>query len=282
VAKGKNVRLGIATSAAHPAITAADLLAANAAAKLLGAEVIPVPWDSPSQPTIDALVIRSTWGYHHHVAEFEAWLRGLTCRVFNPVPLMLGNLNKIYLQELSACGVPIVPTVFFKTPGELPGWPELVVKPAISASSHLTFRVNAKEAPAAALKVLERSLGLAQPLLKEIVEAGEISAIFHKAKGERARFSHSLRKVPAKGDFRVQAEFGGLVAPYALSKSSHAFCELTLSKIDGEWLYARVDFVETAAGALLCELELVEPYLFYDQPGADLAGFARSLASHLP
>jgi glutathione synthase/RimK-type ligase-like ATP-grasp enzyme len=275
------MRLGIATSAAHPAITAADLLAVNLAASLIGARIIPVLWDSPTQPAVDALVIRSTWGYHHHAAEFEAWLRGLKCLVLNPVPLMLGNINKIYLKKLSAKGVPIVPTVFFQSPDELPDWPEMVVKPAISASSHLTFRVNRAEAPAAATKVLARCLGLAQPFLREIVEAGEVSAIYHKAKSEPARFSHSLRKVPAKGDFRVQAEFGGLVAPYALSQVARDFCELTLSKVSGEWLYARVDFVETAQGPLLCELELVEPYLFYEHPGADLAGFARSLASHL-
>ena len=79
----------------------------------------------------------------------------------------------------------------------------------------------------------------------------------------------------------MQAEFGGRVTPYPLTREAERFCELSLSRIEGEWLYARVDFVETANGPLLCELELVEPYLFYDQPGADLAGFARSLASHL-
>ena len=123
--------LGIATSAANPSITASDLLAAHSAARLLDAQVVPVPWDVPSPPYVDALLIRSTWGYHHHVAEFEAWLKGLTCRVLNPVPLMLGNLNKIYLAKLAAQGVPVVPTVFFSSIADLPAWPELVVKPAV-------------------------------------------------------------------------------------------------------------------------------------------------------
>ena len=275
------MRLGIATCSAQPAITAADLLAAQAAARLLGAELIAVPWDAPPQREVDALVIRSTWGYHHRLGAFEAWLGSLNCPVLNPVPLMLKNLNKIYLRDLADRGVPVVPTIFFDRPDQLPPWEELVVKPAVSASSHLTFRCRALDAPAAAARVLERGTGLAQPFLREIVEEGELSAIYHKAKGAAPRFSHAIRKRPARGDFRVQAEFGGQVEAYTPAPAALAFCEFTLSRLPSEWLYARVDFVGTTNGPLLCELEMVEPYLFYDQPGADLEGFARSLASHL-
>jgi glutathione synthase/RimK-type ligase-like ATP-grasp enzyme len=200
--------------------------------------------------------------------------------VLNPVPLMLGNLNKRYLLDLEKAGVPIVPTLFFRdVPEKLP-WNEVVLKPAVSASSHLTFRLSTG-IEEAARKILERSEGLAQPFMREIVDRGEISAIYHKAKGAPPNFSHAIIKRPASGDFRVQAEFGGKVSPLKMNEAMTQFCDLTLSKIRGEWLYARIDFVETAKGPLLCELELVEPYLFYDQPGADLNGFAAALKSHL-
>ena len=69
--------------------------------------------------------------------------------------------------------------------------------------------------------------------------------------------------------------------PASLDSPTLDFCQNVLSQIRGEWFYARVDFVETSNGPLLGELELIEPYLFYDQPGADLDGFARALRSHL-
>ncbi|MGZ3686620.1 MAG: ATP-grasp domain-containing protein, partial [Bdellovibrionota bacterium] len=198
------MRLGIATCSEKPAITAADLLAAERT----GAEIIPVPWDLPNPPPVDALVIRSTWGYHHNLPRFESWLKNLKMPVLNPVPLMLGNLNKRYLLDLEKAGVPIVPTLFFReVPPRLP-WKDVVLKPAVSASSHLTFRLS-EGIEEAAKKILLRSEGLAQPFVKEIVEQGEISAIYHKEKGASPRLSHAIIKRPATGDFRVQAEFGG-------------------------------------------------------------------------
>ena len=75
--------------------------------------------------------------------------------------------------------------------------------------------------------------------------------------------SHSVRKRPIGGDFRVQAEYGGSSvaepAPAAVIDAAAA----VLGAVDGPWLYARVDGIETQGGFLLMELEMLEPSLFF-------------------
>jgi len=286
------MRIGFATSSERTAITNADQLAADAATTVTGVDIVPLPWDLPDPPIVDAIVIRSTWGYHHDLPKFKGWLDSLKVPVLNPIPLMLANMNKLYLDSLEKNGISIVPTVFFSRADRNTlserlaeyGWGSIVLKPTVSASSHLTYRLEKKEldsSSGALDKILERSEGMAQPFLTEILSEGEISAIFHKSIVKAPVLSHAVRKLPRTGDFRVQAEFGGLVEGIRLNAHSLGFCQRVLSQVPGEWLYGRVDFVELKQGPSLCELELIEPYLFYEQKDADLTGFAKALASHL-
>src|SRR5689334_20257395 len=73
-----------------------------------------VPWDRV-RGDWDALLVRSTWDYTEREDEFRAWLDRLEAsgaRLFNPAPLLRWNLDKRYLLELQAHGVPVIPTLY--------------------------------------------------------------------------------------------------------------------------------------------------------------------------
>ena len=94
-------------------------------------------------------VVRSTWDYYHDRDGFVRWAEraGAATRLFNPAPVLAWNSDKIYLGELAARGLSVVPTVFVER-GERRdlgatmderGWTKVVVKPRISAGSFETY-----------------------------------------------------------------------------------------------------------------------------------------------
>src|SRR5437016_7858529 len=113
----------------------------------------PVLWSSPGVAwhSFDAVVIRSCWDYHLRVNGFLDWITRLEhtgVAVLNSPSLIRWNVNKLYLQELSARGIRIPETVWLDTGEEgdlarvcyLHGWANAVVKPLVSASAHKTDR----------------------------------------------------------------------------------------------------------------------------------------------
>ena len=284
-----------ATFAARPDGEADDRLAVPALAAL-GIETVLAPWDAPwpRADAPDAVVVRSTWDYFRRIADFRAWLDALDAagqRTINDTAAMRGNLDKRYLRDLAAAGVPVVETAW-PAPGDrladvlaARGWREAVVKPAVSGGAYETFRVSAPtertaqdadEAHFAAL--LDSGAVLVQPFRREVVEAGEWSLIFLGG-----AFSHAVVKRPAAGDYRVQVQFGGVYtrtdAPDALVGAARAV--LAAAGADG-LAYARVDGLARADGGLdLMELEVVEPSLFLAHHPDAPARLARALADRL-
>lgn len=240
----------------------------------LGVAALPRVWDEPGVPWphFDALVLRSTWDYHRRIAEFRRWIdarRADGSAVWNPPALLEWNTHKFYLRELEARGVPIVPTRFLAAgaPGDLDailreeGWKKAVVKPAVSATAHRT-RVADASNPAAAraelADILRDGDALVQKYVAEIESAGELSLVY--IDGE---FSHAVRKIPARGDFRVQEEFGGRAEPAAaIDPAIRRDADACVAAVEHPWLYARVDGVVSDGRFRLMELEMVEPTLY--------------------
>ena len=283
--------VAFATSDAWPSLTPDDRLAADALAER-GIAVVPAVWSDGSVPwtSYDAIVIRSTWDYHLRPSEFGAWIDLLErrgCAVWNPCPLLRWNANKRYLADLEASGVAIVPTAWIPsaTPAALSdvmdahGWDDVVVKPAISATAYGTRRVVRADAasPADAPETGDsRGEVLVQRFIPEIETAGEWSLMFLGGS-----FSHAVRKRPVPGDFRVQSEYGGSAVAERAPASVIAAAERVLTAVKGAWLYARVDGVETPAGFLLMELEMLEPLLFLGSDPSAPARFADGLIARL-
>lgn len=275
------MRLGIATCRERPDLTEGDR-ALVARLRDKGAEAVPLIWDQPNSLAAgDGIVIRSTWDYHLNSAAFERWIGEIersSLRLLNSPEVILWNLDKSYLQDLSRRGLSTVPSLFFSK--ALPtaeiferlrssGWDGIVTKPTVSATSFLTFRtrIGDAELPAMIERIRAHSDVVVQPYIPSVASSGEVSLMFWN--GKKPEFSHSVLKRPRSGDFRVQFDFGGTFAPHHPSTELLTFAEAALSTVSGDWAFARVDVINWEEEPLLSELEMIEPDLFLPgQPAA--------------
>lgn len=265
-------KIGLATCAKVPDLTPDDRLLLDELLRR-GVDARPVIWDDPSVPwsTLDGVMIRSCWDYTERPGEFLAWMDSLEAAgvpLWNPAGLVRWNHHKGYLLELERSGVPIVPTVFLDRGSRISlsslleerGWPEAVIKPAISASAYRTSRVSlagAVDAQEALDDLLADGDVLVQRFLPEIASLGEWSFLFFAG-----TFSHALLKRPGAGDFRVQTELGGSAVRQEPPAGLFEQAQAVARRIPEPWLHARVDGVDLGGTFTLMELELIEPFLF--------------------
>ncbi|MCB0864099.1 MAG: hypothetical protein KDB58_00155 [Solirubrobacterales bacterium] len=240
------------------------------ALKRKGVTVEKPAWSDPrvDWAGYDLVKLSTPWDYHERVEDFRAWLRraDAAARLQNDLAIVEWNLDKRYLRELDAGGVETIPTVWSE-PGaegsaeeELArlGWPMVVIKPVVDLGAMNLVRVPA----ALAGQMLERfdRPVMAQPYLESIETSGELSLVF--VEGE---LMHSLRKVPARGDFRIQPLYGGTHQAHEPTAAEVAAAERAVALAPGDPLYARVDIVTGEGGRpLVIELELIEPSLYLD------------------
>jgi glutathione synthase/RimK-type ligase-like ATP-grasp enzyme len=236
-----------------------------------GVEAASVVWDQAEDAWdgFDACLIRSTWDYHEKHKEFLAWARRVEAAMplWNPAGMVEWNSDKTYLQELAEGGVRIVPTVWIKRGGRpdltgvlaAQGWDEAIVKPVVDLGARNLSRVRADAAGQAALsRILDRHDAMVQGFLPSLEAQGELSLIYIDG-----RFTHTVRKRPAPGDFRVQSIWGGAVEPADPAAEHVDLAERALSQLASAPLYARVDLVSGLDGQpCLIELELIEPNLY--------------------
>lgn len=263
-------RLAVATSSAMPDLHADDahLLATL---RTLGIEPVPVVWNDPAVDwtAFDAVLVRSIWDYFKHHDAYLRWLDGLPVPAINPARVLHWNRDKRYLLELAARGVQIIPTNLARgvdVAHVLEGMRgrHVVVKPTISGGAWHTVRGVVGEATfEQAVAALPRELEyMVQPFVPEIVSDGEWSLLFFGG-----AYSHAVLKRAAAGDYRVQADYGGVaesVEPSAaLIDSARHVLETTEALGYRGIAYARVDGVVVDGRFLLMELEVIEPFLFF-------------------
>ncbi len=237
-----------------------------AAIERAGHEAMHWCWDDPQVDwsSIDVALIRSTWDYFERPDEFRVWIASVESQTTlrNPPAMLKWNFDKRYLGELANSGVPVVPTEYVGNAEEVQDALERVwqaghsaiLKPVISGGSwglqHLhqddLVELNAEQAP-----------WMVQPFVPEIQSEGELAVII--LGGE---VHHGIRKVPQRGDFRVQAEFGGINTVEAPSEEARALAHQALAACPGQSLYARVDMVSRGGQLEIMEVELMEPELF--------------------
>jgi glutathione synthase/RimK-type ligase-like ATP-grasp enzyme len=249
-----------------------------------GAEAETPAWNDPGVDwtSFDLVMPNSTWDYHEHESEFRAWLRTVaeSSRLRNPLDLIEWNLDKRYLRELEERGVLIIPTIWAEpasvaesaAEAEARGWEELIIKPVVDLGARNLVRV----APAAAADMLARFIGptMIQPFLPTLATEGELSLVY--LGGE---LSHTLRKLPARGDFRIQPEYGGVHEAAEASPAAREVAERAIAGAGAEdALYARVDLVTLPDGSpALIELELIEPALYLDVDPRSAERLARAM-----
>ncbi|MEU9743793.1 hypothetical protein AB0E12_31890 [Micromonospora chersina] len=290
-------RVALVTCTALPDLDPDDRLAlAPLAARGVAAEA--VVWDDPAVDWAgyDLVVLRSPWDYALRRDEFVAWARTVPTLV-NPADVVAWNTDKRYLAELSAAGVPTVPTAWVE-PGA--DWRppadtgEYVIKPAVSAGSQDTGRYDLadpehRELAEAHVRRLSAAgrVTMVQPYLRAVDTDGETALLF-LAGPDGLAFSHAIRKGPMlTGPDRGVAELykeeridARTATPEQLDTA-----EKTLAVVPGgtdRLLYARVDLIPGPDGApVLVELELTEPSLFVGHADGAPDRLAEAVATHL-
>ncbi|MCO1599572.1 hypothetical protein M8C17_30890 [Micromonospora sp. RHAY321] len=255
-------------------------------------------WDDPGVDwsSYDLVVLRSPWDYALRRDEFVAWAATVPALV-NPADVVRWNTDKRYLAELSAAGVPTVPT-FWIEPGESWRSPadsgEYVVKPAVSAGSQDTGRYDLadpehRELAGAHVRRLSDAgrVTMVQPYLTAVDTEGETALLF-LAGPDGLTFSHAIRKGPmlTGPDLGPDGLYKGEeITARTATPTQLAVAEKTLAVVPGgtnQLLYARVDLIPGPDGApVLVELELTEPSLFVGHAEGAPDRVADAVAIHL-
>jgi hypothetical protein len=225
----------------------------------------PVIWSDPAADwaSYSLAICRSPWDYTWRREEFLDWVRRVDAvtRLLNPAEVLIANTDKTYLRDLD---VPIVPTLW-EVPEVLP-WPEVVVKPAVSAGARDTIRTSSLDTARAHAREIEASgkTVMVQPYLTATEGEGEISVVW--LGGEP---SHAVRKPPMLVPEAVGGDARYDIRPHELTDELVEFSSLVMAQAPDGLLYARVDVIRDPGGVLqLMELELTEPYLFLRQGDA--------------
>jgi len=264
-----------------------DEAALGPALEALGVTWRAVPWDDATfdWSAVGAAILRSPWDYSRRRDEFLAWCRraASVTALHNPLAIVLRNTEKSYLLELSAAGVPVVPTRLVRAGSDVEGvaresgWTDVVVKPAVSAGSWRTWRARVGEPSHAWLRARRLAATrdvLVQPFLPSVTEDGERALVFIDG-----AFSHAVRK---RSLFEAESVAYRMPVDATTEEREVASRALEAAGATG-LLYARVDLSAGEDGRpMLMELELTEPRLFFTAaPARAIERFAEAIARRL-
>ena len=239
-----------------------------------GLTVCKKDWADPNFDwnTTKYAIFRTTWDYFERFDEFFSWLEETKHKTafINSANIINWNIDKHYLQDLSKRGINIAPTRFIEKGAKITltqlfekkKWTEAVIKPAISGAARHTYRItpnNCKNYENIFQELITKESMLFQEFLNNITSNGEISLIMIGGK-----YTHAVKKIAKKGDFRVQDDHGGIVEKYTPNKEEINFAEECLEASPFNPIYARVDIVyDNNNLPSLSELELIEPELWF-------------------
>jgi glutathione synthase/RimK-type ligase-like ATP-grasp enzyme len=273
------MRIALATAIAAFALDD-DLAPLTAACERAGASAEVLAWDDPtvSWRRFDAVLLRSTWDYVERLPAFLAWCERVAAqtRLFNPLDVVRWNIDKHYLAELAAAGVPVVPSRFLE-PGDkaddFDDHAEFVVKPAIGAGSRDArryLRAQRRKALTHVRRLLKagRSV-MVQPYIDGVDQRGETALVMIDGHDSHAIRKSALLAPDAEPTNHLFAPES--IRPRVASEAEYRLGAQVIAALPfARPLYARVDLLPGPNGPLLLELELVEPSLFF-HAGKDAA-----------
>jgi hypothetical protein len=236
--------------------------------KKAGWSVDVISWTSDCDWSVyRAALVRTTWDYTQHLDQFLEKMKLISSRtqLINSFDIIIWNSRKNYLKDLTTWGLKTIPTTF--------EWPQdwnqlfrqwqtgtLMVKPQVGANSVGTYMITPSNIPSSPLF---NEAPLIQPFREKIFTEGELS--FHFFGG---KYSHTVRKIPKRGDYRVQEEHGGTILSENPSADDleqaikiYQTVEMNLKQ---PTLFHRVDVVKNSKNQMeIMEVELVEPSLYF-------------------
>ena len=160
---------------------------------------------------------------------------------------------------------------------------ELIIKPLISANSDNTFRLTptALADQTDDLNMIFKSTPcVIQPFLSSVVDEGEYSLFYFNG-----QYSHTIKKVPKQGDFRVQEEHGGQLHTVQPDAALLDTAEHVLNQLPELSLYARIDLLRSTSTTphtwQLMEVELIEPSLYFNMDEDSPERFVQATLDYL-
>ncbi|GAA1447014.1 hypothetical protein [Nocardiopsis tropica] len=269
----------------------------------IGVEARTCSWDDPGVhwAGFDAVLLRSPWSYVERLPEFLSWCEDVTAltQLLNPLAVSRWSLDKHYMADLAAHGVPVVPSRFV-VPGTDPvpvwreflaehsGTAEVVVKPTVGAYSKDVQRFARSSEPEATHHIshlLDKGHHvLLQPYVASVDEDGETDLVYFSGV-----YSHAIRKsamlmpdgtvnVPTFESRRAReatADERAVASAVLDAAVSHLGLQRPL-------LYARVDLIRGAdRSPIVLEMELCEPSLNLLFAEGSALRFARAVAEHV-
>ena len=236
-----------------------------------------VAWDSNANwSDYDLVLIRTTWDYVDRRETFLQRLKEIASEtiLFNSIDIVEWNLQKTYLKDLEFSGISIAPTVWIEDEVNLrmlmkaKSWNKGFIKPVIGACAVDTkrFSLNGADSVQVWLNELlaKGEKMMLQPYLETVETDGEYSAIYFGK-----RLSHCVQKIPVKGDYRVQDDYGA--SDHGINPADYPdmmqLAETTLQYIHQKFsdvIVIRMDFLKLQSGQFVInEVEMIEPSLFF-------------------
>ncbi|MFJ3961877.1 RimK family alpha-L-glutamate ligase [Streptomyces sp. NPDC090036] len=249
----------------------------------------------------EAVVFRSPWTWAERKAEFLAFcerISGVT-RLITPMPLVRWALDKRYLADLAAHGVPVIPTTIVE-PGAAalpavrnflaahPQAGEFVIKPTDGCYSKDVQRYARSLEDEAARHIVRLHANgshvILQPYVESVDRHGETDLTFFDGV-----YSHAIHKgAMLMQDGTVHVPTLDFRQARAADQDERAVAAAALAAsvahlgLDRPLVCGRVDLVRAADGTpMVLEMELCEPSLnlTFSEDGA--LRFAQALAERL-
>lgn len=248
------------------------LLAAGASS------IVCASWDDPTVDwsSFDVVLVSGTWDSVDRPAEYLGWTSTVaaTTTLLNPHDVIAWNLDKRYLRELEATGLPVVPTVWLGPddtvgPSSLPRG-DIVVKPAVSAGGRATAWYGATSRDAALVHVAALQAAgatvMVQPHVAGVASVGEVKSVYVDGVASHAARVGGLleRDTGVMDEPWEKAVPVSAVVPSAAERTvGDAVIDELRRRFGVAPVYARVDVVLDAVCApCILEVELIDPLLF--------------------
>lgn len=249
-----------------------------------------VTWEDESVEWDEAplAINRIVTTYQWHPEEFLIWAKKVEriTPLWNSSPVLKWNIHKKYLLELQQHGISVPETLMIEQNmerkieeilEEVP-WDEVVLKPGIGEGSAglrrfkkdshglaehfwnlnrdgyeqvFDFSEQAFEYPARDT--------LIQRYVPEIETRGEASLFYF---GEE--YSHAVLKKPKSGDFRAHSVWGAEVAHYDPGDREIQVGFDSLGVVGDSVEFARIDLIPSRPEPTIIEVELLDPYFFFE------------------
>ena len=241
----------------------------NAGLQALAAELPATlaPWQDISAaalPPNAAVLPLAAWDYSETPDAYRHWLHALQAagaHVINPVALQIWNMDKRYLCELAAAGLPVTPSLPLLAQHASGwaqqiarcGWHRPVIKPLIGQSGRGVRRLDEGDIPT----LHDYPQGA---LLQAFVPAafGEVCLIYLAG-----RFSHAARRCLAAGEWRANSAYGARIEPVTPHPYWLDCAQAALRQLPARPLYARIDgLIDSQQRFCINEVELIEPALY--------------------